>query len=255
MKEKTAIWIVREEGERLAEELKVGLGDTREFTLFRPFRESVKPIEHFRLNFEKFPSWIFIGTTGIAIRYLQGLLRDKKTDPCLVVIDEGCGFALSLCGGHEGGGNQLAYQVAAQVQAVPVITTATESLKPLTVGIGCRKGTTSESIEAAIRLALGQRSLSEIRELATIALKAKEPGLIEFCRNQAIPLRVFQEEDLAPRQWLTAKSEHVQKTLGLDGVCEPCALMASPRGQLLVSKSTGVYGVAVAVVEDGRRKL
>ncbi|MBI5172519.1 MAG: cobalamin biosynthesis protein [Candidatus Obscuribacter sp.] len=254
MQEKTAIWIVREEGERLAEELKDGLAEIRDLTLFRPWLADVKPIDQFRLNFDKFKSWIFIGTTGIAIRYMQGLLRDKKTDPCLVVIDEGGGFALSLAGGHEGGGNELAYQVAAQVQAVPVITTASESLKPLTVGIGCKKGTKRESIEAAIRQALGQRALSEIREIATISLKAKEPGLVEFCRLQAIPLRIFKEEDLAPRQWLTEKSAHVKKTLGLDGVCEPCALLASPRGKLLVPKSTGVYGVAVAVVEDERRK-
>jgi len=35
----------------------------------------------------------------------------------------------------------------------------------------------------------------------------------------------------------------------VDGVCEPCALIASPRGVLIVPKTT-LDGVAVAVVAD-----
>jgi cobalt-precorrin 5A hydrolase len=35
----------------------------------------------------------------------------------------------------------------------------------------------------------------------------------------------------------------------VDGVCEPCALIASPRGQLIVPK-TALDGVTVAIVED-----
>ena len=51
-------------------------------------------------------------TTGIAVRYLQGLPKDKTTDPAIVVLDEGCRFAISLLSGHEGGANRLAYRVA-----------------------------------------------------------------------------------------------------------------------------------------------
>ena len=41
----------------------------------------------------------------------------------------------------------------------------------------------------------------------------------------------------------------VQKNVGLDGVCEPCALIACARGKLIVPKMA-LDGVAVAVVED-----
>ena len=37
--------------------------------------------------------------------------------------------------------------------------------------------------------------------------------------------------------------------MGVDGVCEPCALIACTRGKLVVAK-TALDGVAVAVVED-----
>ena len=33
--------------------------------------------QSFRAVYRKYRAWIFIGTTGIAVRYLQGLLEDK----------------------------------------------------------------------------------------------------------------------------------------------------------------------------------
>jgi len=88
-----------------------------------------------------------------------------------------------------------------------------------------------------------------VREVATVDLKANEPGLLEFCAAFDLPLRVFARATLAARPWVSAPSEWVKQNVGLDGVCEPCALVASPRGRLLVPK-TSLDGVAVAVVQD-----
>ena len=100
------------------------------------------------------------------------------------MIDEGCRFAVSLLGGHEGGANFLAYRVANLTGAVPVVTTATEALKPLVVGIGCRKGIRADHIDSAVREALLKvsRTQAEIREIATVDLKGEERGLLEWCR-------------------------------------------------------------------------
>jgi len=165
------------------------------------------------------------------------------------VLDEAARFAVSLLAGHEGGANRLAYRVANAVGAVPVVTTATEALKPLVVGIGCRKGVPAERIEAAVCKALGERRISEIREIATIDLKAQEPGLLDFCERHDLPLRVIATAAVAARPWVTQPSAWVQQNVGVDGVCEPCALIASGRGSLLVPKTT-LDGVAVAVVQD-----
>jgi len=126
---------------------------------------------------------------------------------------------------------------------------ATEAMKPLVVGIGCRKGVPAERIEAAVCYALGERLLSEVREVASIDLKADEPGLIEFCARHDLPLRIFAREIIAARPWVTQPSAWVQQNVGLDGVCEPCALIACARGKLIVPKMA-LDGVAVAVVED-----
>ena len=139
----------------------------------------------FASRFASCRQWVLVMTTGIAVRYLEGSIKDKRTDPGIVVIDEGCRFAVSLVGGHEGGANLLAYRVANLTGAVPVVTTATEALKPLVVGLGCRKGIRADDIDAAVRQALLKvsRTQAEIREIATIDLKSEERGILEWCER------------------------------------------------------------------------
>lgn len=243
------IWLVRAESEALAASLRARLGGV----LYRPWlNAAVAQKQQFAAVYRQHAQWVMVAASGIAVRFLDGLTQDKHSDPALVVLDEAGCYAVSLLAGHEGGANRLAYRVANAVGAVPVITTATEVLKPLVIGIGCRKGVSVERIEAAVLqalVALDQRRLNDVREMATIDLKADEPGLIEFCARHNLPLRVFARAAVAARPWVTQPSDWVRQNVGLDGVCEPCALMASVRGKLAVPKMA-LDGVAVAIVED-----
>lgn len=65
---------------------------------------------------------------GATTRLVAPLLRDKKTDPGVVVIDEAGRFAVPLVGGHAGGANDLARRIAEGLGATPVLTTATDAL-------------------------------------------------------------------------------------------------------------------------------
>lgn len=240
------IWLVRPEGEALAACLQARLGAV----VHRPWlTPGVAQKAQFAAAYRNHAQWLLVGAGGIAVRFLDGLAQDKHSDPAVVVLDEAGRHAVSLLAGHEGGANALAYRVAAVVGAVPVVTTASEALKPLVLGIGCRRDVSAARIEAAVRHALGTRRIDEVREVATVDLKANEPGLLEFCAAFGLPLRVFARATLAARPWVSAPSEWVKQNVGLDGVCEPCALVASPRGRLLVPK-TSLDGVAVAVVQD-----
>src|SRR5450830_1692524 len=167
------IWLVRAESEALAARLQGQLGGT----LYRPWLNAGIPQkQQFRAAYRHQAQWLMLAASGVAVRFLEGLPQDKLTDPAVVLLDEAGRFAISLLGGHEGGGNQLAYRVANVVGAVPVVTTATEALKPLVLGIGCRKNVPVEKISAAVTraLALLGRPLSDVREVATIDLKAEE---------------------------------------------------------------------------------
>jgi len=246
MNSELGIWLVRPESETLASILQKQLGGTQ----YKPWLNlAVTQKEQFAMAYRLLKQWIMIAASGIAVRFLDGLAQDKHIDPAVVVLDEAGRFAISLLAGHEGGANRLAYRVANAIGAVPVITTATEALKPLVVGIGCRKNVPVERITAAVQHALGKRHINEIREIATIDLKANEPGLLEFCEQYKLPLRVLARATVAARVWVTQPSDWVQKNVELPGVCEPCALIASPRGTLIVPKMA-LDGVAVAVVED-----
>jgi len=240
------IWLVRSEDEPLAVALQAQLGGA----IYRPWLDNALPQKaQFTRHYRQHAQWIFIAATGIAVRFLDGQMQSKLSDPAVVVLDSAGRYAISLLAGHEGGANELAYCVANAVGAVPVVTTATEALKSLVIGVGCRKGISVQKIKNAIDQALGERSLSDVREIATIDLKANEPGLLEYCAQHNIPMRVFSTAAVKNRPWVTETSDWVQQNVGVVGVCEPCALMASVRGSLVVSKFR-LEGVAVAIVED-----
>ena len=62
---------------------------------------------------------------GIVVRGIAPLIRDKWTDPAVVVVTPDFAFAVPLLGGHHGA-NELAKELSA-LGLVPVISTATEA--------------------------------------------------------------------------------------------------------------------------------
>jgi cobalt-precorrin 5A hydrolase/precorrin-3B C17-methyltransferase len=72
-------------------------------------------------------AFVLVVATGIATRVVGPLLADKATDPAVVVVDDAGRFAIALSGGHAGGANALATDVASLLAAEPVVTTATDA--------------------------------------------------------------------------------------------------------------------------------
>ena len=71
---------------------------------------------------------IFALAAGAVVRLIAPLLNDKATDPAVVVVDDAGQFAISLCGGHQGGGDRLTQRISQLLEATPVITSATDQL-------------------------------------------------------------------------------------------------------------------------------
>ena len=129
-----AIWAVTPNGARLAERLKSAVPRASVFV-----SQSIEPpadlfpVERFKRlsaavseHFTRYDGHLFIMATGIVVRVIAPLLDTKVIDPAVVVLDELGMHAISLVSGHIGGANALARRVADAIDAVPVITTATD---------------------------------------------------------------------------------------------------------------------------------
>lgn len=273
---------------------------------------------------------IFVGAAGIAVRAIAPHLRSKTTDPAVIVTDERGLHVISLISGHIGGANELTRQIAVDIGADPVITTATDingrfavdewaakqglkissmqaakkfameilrrdlslisdfpirgtlpgglvmgsegecglvisyrsdsafadalRLVPrvLHLGIGCRRGTSEENIEAAVCAALDGEGICRdaVKAVASIDVKKDEDGLLAFCRNGNWPVAFYSAEELMNVPGEFTASAFVKSVVGVDNVCERAALRSAGGNAKLIIKKTCLNGVTVAVAQE-----
>jgi len=92
---------------------------------------SEKIVELFKNN----NALICLFSLGAVIRLIAPYLKDKKTDPAVIVIDDQASFVISVLSGHLGGANELAQIIAQKLNATPVITTAADVNKTIAVDL------------------------------------------------------------------------------------------------------------------------
>lgn len=92
---------------------------------------SEKIVELFKNN----NALICLFSLGAVIRLIAPHLKDKKTDPAVIVIDDKTSFVISVLSGHLGGANELTQTIAQKLDAIPVITTAADVNKTIAVDL------------------------------------------------------------------------------------------------------------------------
>lgn len=134
---------------------------------------------------------IFISATGIAVRGIAPFVKDKKTDPAVVVIDEQGNYAISLLSGHLGGANLLAQKAAKVIGAQAVITTATDVNHTFAVDVFAKKN----------GLQISDMTLA--KEMAALLVQGKKipwgagAGFV-YPENQKIPEALVYQEGESP---------------------------------------------------------
>lgn len=286
---------------------------------------------------------IFVGATGIAVRSIAPFLVSKTKDPAVIAVDEQGKFVISLVSGHIGGANELCTGIAADLQSIPVITTATDlngkfavdvfagknhlwisnmkiakeisaalldgeqvafvsdfpvdgklplelvtdrkdrhqeiryeirvtvrkpsgadeaetgrkilSLVPkaAVLGIGCRRGKEAGVLEAFVTEVLEAHGIwpQAIARVCSIDVKADEPGLLQLCRERALPFVTYSAEELMRVPGVFGSSAFVAGQVGVDNVCERSAVRGSENGTLLIGKTARDGMTAALALKKG----
>jgi len=248
-KPKIAIITINPQGEKIARKLKAAFKGAQVFNQPMSFQGSLKNFT--QSIFDRYDSLIFIAAVGIIVRVIGPLAKNKLSDPAVVSVDSAGRFAISLLSGHEGGANQLAFKVAACLDALPVITTGRQVHKKYILGIGTRRGISAVSVKQAIRHILKKYkiNLKSIRLAASIDLKKNETGLLKACADLDLPVVFIPQQNISNFKADISGSRIARKYLGVDGVCEPCALLAGRRAKLIARKEI-LNGVTAAIAKE-----
>lgn len=123
--------------------------------------------------------------------------------------------------------------------------------KNLIIGIGCKRDTPKEQISNAVKdfLVKNNKSIKAVKCLATIDLKEDEKGLLEFCSEMGLELKIIPRGKIEAVEENYTCSEFVKSKIGVGSVAEPCSVMESNKGRL-ICKKTVYQGITLALAEE-----
>ena len=139
---KVAVLAITKNGIQMSLKLKENFSD---FEIFAPikFSDNNEKIHWYEESsgqkivdlFKNNDAVICLFSLGAVIRLLAPHIKDKKTDPAVIVIDDNANFVISVLSGHLGGANKLSNEIAEKIGATPVITTAADVNKTIAVDL------------------------------------------------------------------------------------------------------------------------
>lgn len=133
----------------------------------------------------------------------------------------------------------------------PFATTVRLLPKIVHLGIGCRRNTPLEKIEALVlpELEKLRLDLRSVVALASVDLKKDEQGLLTFAKKYRLAAHFYTAEELNAVEGEFTPSAFVKSVVGVSNVCERSAVRDSDGGRLLLRK-TSCDGVTLAVAAE-----
>jgi len=142
LKEKIAVIAITKNGIRIAGVIKKYITNAEIYVPHKFYNEDsaiiwFKETTQKKISdlFNSYDALICIFSLGAVIRLISNLLKDKKTDPAILVIDDKATFVISALSGHLGGANALSRYIADSLKSIPVITTAADVNKTISVDL------------------------------------------------------------------------------------------------------------------------
>ncbi|MFA9422589.1 MAG: cobalt-precorrin 5A hydrolase, partial [Sedimentibacter sp.] len=124
----------------------------------------------------------------------------------------------------------------------------------ISVGVGCRKGTDSNTIYNAIKDVLGENKIScfAIKSINSIDLKKDEAGIKGASEIFKVPFYTYTKEELNEIEGKFSNSDFVKSIAGVDSVCERASMIGNigNKSKRLIISKTIKNSVTVAVSID-----
>lgn len=165
-------------------------------------------------------------------RISAALLRGESVDlwsgiPLQGEIPEG----IRLCSSATAGPNDYAILLGAPLEEKRLCELYLKDnvcvLKPVRylLGIGCKRGKTADALEAFLDVVCDREGIDkrEIGAIASVDRKREEAGIWELSRRLCVPYTVFSPDQLMQVEEEVSSSAFVERTLGVDNVCERSA--------------------------------
>ncbi|MDW7673764.1 MAG: cobalamin biosynthesis protein [Bacillota bacterium] len=123
----------------------------------------------------------------------------------------------------------------------------------LIIGVGCRRNVPASAIIKAISEAceMVQVTTASIKSLATVEIKRDELGITAAAEHFQVPVQYFSSSQLGNinEQLNLTKSNFVYQAIGVEGVCEPAALMGGKTTELILKK-TVFPQITIAIAQE-----
>lgn len=125
--------------------------------------------------------------------------------------------------------------------------------RSLVAGIGCNRHTGADEMRELLLATLQAAGLApaSLARLASVDLKADEPGLSGLAAELGLPVDYFSREEIRRVEAdVPTPSARVRHHIGVNSVCEAAAILASRGGTLIVPKRSS-KNATVAVARTG----
>ncbi len=121
----------------------------------------------------------------------------------------------------------------------------------IVLGVGCRRDTPFEKIDAFIKEELERNNLrmKSVKRISSIDLKSTEKSLIEFGEKQGIEFITYSAEELVKYEDKFGVSEFVKKITGVGSVSETSGYVGSNFGKKITDK-TAKDGMTLSIWEE-----
>lgn len=145
---------------------------------------------------------------------------------------------------------EIGMAIAADSSKKPFSVTVGLVPRIVHLGIGCRRNTPVEKLEAFVMTQLAEHGydLRSVKSVASAELKANEKGLLQFMEKYNFSGTFYSAEELQNAEGDFTPSNFVKSVTGVDNVCERAAVLAS--GGRLTVRKTAHDGMTLAIAEE-----